>query len=114
MKKKTTPNTGEKASTKDQIAPERAQADNNAPNGEKPSTEPQASADTFIGTYRTSTALNVRKEADADAEIVGVLPVDVIVSCYGGYTITDGVRYLYVKSGDVAGFCQIRYLIKTA
>lgn len=71
-------------------------------------------ADTFIGSYRTSTALNVRKEANGAAEVVGVLPVGTTVACDGLYGMDGGTRYLHVSTGEVEGYAQVRFLIKTS
>lgn len=75
-------------------------------------------AETFAGVYRVSTALNMRAEAKADAEVLAKLPVDLLVSCDGGYAMDNGIRYLHIKAKvegkEYTGFCQVRFLIKTA
>lgn len=74
-------------------------------------------AETFAGTYRVSTTLNMRAQAKADAKVVVELPVDMLVSCDGGYAMDNGIRYLRIEAEvdneKYTGFCQVRFLIKT-
>ena len=73
-------------------------------------------ADTFIGDYLTSTALNVRKYASDNAEIIGVLDINTRVKCDGRYEIYNGTRYLHIIANvdgkELDGYCQVRFLIK--
>lgn len=108
-------NTSEKASTKDQNRTNGAQVENTTVKPENAPTD--LVADTFKGTYRTSTALNVREQAKPDARVCGVLNIDTLVSCDGRYAIHNGIRYLYITAqldgtATLEGYSQIRFLIK--
>ncbi len=108
-------NASEKASTKDQNRANRAQVENTAIKQENAPTS--LAADTFKGTYQTSTALNVREQAEPDARVLGVLNIGTLVSCDGRYAVYNGIRYLYITAqldgaAPLEGYCQIRFLIK--
>lgn len=66
----------------------------------------------LAGTYKVTTALNMRAGAGTKYKIVEVLPKDAKVHNYGYYTMCDGTKWLYVKHNNRVGFCSIKYLKK--
>ena len=72
--------------------------------------------DALAGTYKTTANLNMRHGAGADKQSMVVLPKGTKVKCYGYYTQTAGVKWLYVVAtiGSIqyTGFCSMAYLKK--
>ena len=66
----------------------------------------------LAGSYKVTTALNLRCGAGKTYKIVTVLPKDAVVQNYGYYTLHEGVKWLYVKYKTVTGFCSSAYLKK--
>jgi hypothetical protein len=66
----------------------------------------------LAGTYKTTTGLNMRAGAGTSKKIITTLAAGTKVQCYGYYTDVDGVRWLYVTSGKLTGFCSSKYLSK--
>lgn len=67
----------------------------------------------LAGTYTiTASALNIRSGAGKTKKSLGTIPNGKTVQCYGYYTIVDGVKWLYVAYGELAGFCSMKYLKK--
>lgn len=69
----------------------------------------------LAGTYKTTSNLNLRYGPDKDKyDSIIILPAGTKCQCYGYYTITDGVKWLYiaatVNGKPYTGFASIRYL----
>ena len=59
----------------------------------------------------TASALNMRRGAGTQKEVIKVLPKGTKVTCYGYYTQSGATIWLYVKDKDGAvGFCSKKYL----
>ena len=82
--------------------------------GDKPETD--LSADQFIGTYKTSTVLNVREAPKKDAKIIYILRIDTPVRCDGMYGTDEDARFLHIAALvddlEIEGFCDSQFLIK--
>lgn len=82
--------------------------------GEKPASD--ISAVEYIGTYKTSTVLNVREAPKKDAKIICVLQIDAPVHCDGVYGTDEEARFLHIEALidglEIDGYCDDRYLIK--
>lgn len=69
----------------------------------------------LVGTYKTTSNLNLRYGPDKDKyDSIIILPAGTKCQCYGYYTIADGVKWLYiaatVNGKQYTGFASIRYL----
>ena len=72
--------------------------------------------ESLAGTYVTTANLNMRNDAGAANDVLVVLPKYTKVKCYGYYSLSKGVKWLYVqatvKKVKYTGFCSSRYLKK--
>lgn len=70
----------------------------------------------LAGTYVTTANLNMRDDASISDDVMVTLPKGTTVRCHGYYTLTKGVKWLYVeatyKKTLYVGFCSSRYLKK--
>lgn len=70
----------------------------------------------LAGIYTTTANLNMRNDAGTSNDIMCVIPKGTKVECYGYYSLSKGVKWLYVQVtlDDVkyTGFCSSRYLKK--
>ena len=68
------------------------------------------------GTYKTTANLNMRDDAGVSNKSLVVIPKDTKVKCYGYYSLSKGVNWLYVeakiKNVKYTGFCSKAYLKK--
>lgn len=69
----------------------------------------------LVGTYKTTSNLNLRYGPDKDKyDSIIILPVGTKCQCYGYYTMANGVKWLYiavtVNGKQYTGFASIRYL----
>lgn len=64
------------------------------------------------GTYKVTTALNLRAGAGTNKEILAVMPQGAEVQCYGYYTDVSGTKWLYVVYNGITGFASSKYLKK--
>lgn len=65
----------------------------------------------LAGTYKvTASGLNLRAGAGTGNEVVKILKHKTKVECYGYYSKSNGAKWLYVKAGDVTGYCSMKYL----
>ena len=79
-----------------------------------------SSADKFsndlAGTYITTANLNMRNDAGTGNKVLVVVPKGTTVKCYGYYSLSKGVNWLYVQATVngvlYTGFCSKRYLTK--
>lgn len=73
-------------------------------------------ASSLIGTYKTTANLNMRDDAGITKQSLCVLPKGTEVKCYGYYSQSKGVKWLYVqatlKGIQYTGFCSSKYLKK--
>lgn len=76
---------------------------------------PEREADIFRGLYKALCPVNMRSQPDG-LPILTELPKGCIVECEGGYTMSRGVRWLYVEAESngkrYAGFCSVRFLAR--
>lgn len=66
----------------------------------------------IAGTYKTTTALNLRAGAGTNKKIQCIIPKDGKVSCYGYYSTLSGVKWYLVTYGQYTGFASSKYLVK--
>lgn len=70
----------------------------------------------FAGTYTTTANLNLRNDAGTTNKSLCVVPKGTKVKCYGYYSLSKGVNWLYVQvtinSITYTGFCSKAYLKK--
>lgn len=70
----------------------------------------------LAGTYMTTANLNMRDDAGVSKKSLHVLPKGTKVNCYGYYSQSNGVRWLYVQTTlngvQYTGFCSSKYLKK--
>lgn len=70
----------------------------------------------LIGTYKTTTNLNMRNGAGTGKSIMVTLPTGTICDCYGYYSAVDSTKWLYVVATvdgvQYTGFCSSKYLVK--
>lgn len=79
-----------------------------------------SSADKFnkdlAGTYVTTANLNMRNDAGTGNKVLVVVPKGTSVKCYGYYSLSKGVNWLYVQATVngvlYTGFCSKSYLKK--
>lgn len=73
-------------------------------------------ASNLMGTYTTTGNLNMRDDAGVTKQSLCVLPKGTEVRCYGYYSQSAGVRWLYVQTTlngiQYTGFCSSKYLKK--
>ncbi len=63
------------------------------------------------GTYKVvASGLNLRAGAGTDNEVIKVLKHKTKVTCYGYYSKSNNIKWLYVKAGDCTGYCSSKYL----
>ena len=62
------------------------------------------------GTYKTTSALNLRYGAGVANEKILVIPKGKKVKCYGYYNKVLGVKWYLVAYGDYVGYCSSKYL----
>lgn len=71
---------------------------------------------TLTGTYVTKANLHMRNDAGITNKSLCVIPKGTKVKCYGYYSLSTGVKWLYVQAtvGGIqyTGFCSKGYLIK--
>lgn len=71
---------------------------------------------TFAGTYTTTANLNLRNDAGTTNKSLCVVPKGTKVKCYGYYSLSKGVNWLYIqvtlKDVLYTGFCSKSYLKK--
>lgn len=76
----------------------------------------QKFADSYTGTYRTTTAVYMRNGAGTNNRSLCVLPANTKVNCYGYYTVKNGYTWLYIQAtldGVLyTGFTHNKYLTK--
>lgn len=78
------------------------------------------SADKFskslAGTYTTTANLHMRNDGGSTNKSLCVLPKGTKAKCYGYYSTSNGVKWLYVQATvdgiKYTGFCSSRYLTK--
>lgn len=69
--------------------------------------------DSLEGMYMTTTNLHIRAGAGTGHKSLKVLYKGTIVHNYGYYSLApNGAKWLYVKIGDLIGFCSAKYLKK--
>jgi len=72
--------------------------------------------ETLSGKYVTTANLNLRDGAGTTKQLIVTLPKGQAVTCYGYYSMAQGVRWLYVVAEmngmECIGFCSSRYLKK--
>ncbi len=68
----------------------------------------------IAGTYTTTDSLNLRSGAGTSKTILTTIPKGDKVTNYGYYTEADGVKWYYVKYGDLVGFVSSMYLSSTS
>lgn len=70
----------------------------------------------FAGTYTTTANLNLRNDAGTTNKSLCVIPKGTKVKCYGYYSLSKGVNWLYIqvtiKGIIYIGFCSKSYLKK--
>ena len=70
----------------------------------------------LAGTYTATANLNMRHGAGTNKQILVTLPKGTAVKCYGYYTVSGAVKWLYVTARlngkDYVGFCSKNYLSK--
>lgn len=70
----------------------------------------------FAGTYTTTANLNMRNDAGVTHDSLCVIPKGTKVKCYGYYSLSKGVNWLYVQATvngvQYTGFCSKGYLKK--
>ena len=67
----------------------------------------------LAGTYKvTASALNLRAGANTSKNIIETMPKGTKVQCYGYYTETKGVKWLYIAHGNATGYASSKYLEK--
>ena len=67
----------------------------------------------LAGAYRVTTALHIRAGAGVDKRSLDVLAEGTVVHNYGYYSVNpNGTKWLYVRVGDLVGFCSSKYLKK--
>lgn len=70
----------------------------------------------FAGTYTTTANLNLRNDAGTTNKSLCVVPKGAKVKCYGYYSLSKGVNWLYVQVTidgiTYTGFCSKAYLKK--
>lgn len=64
----------------------------------------------IAGTYTTTSNLNMRSGAGTSKTILTTIPKGDKVTNYGYYTEVSGVKWYYVKYGDLVGFVSSAYL----
>jgi hypothetical protein len=67
------------------------------------------------GTYKTTVVLNMRAGAGTSKTVLTVIPKGEKVTCYGYYTIDNGIKWYYVnyknsKGNNFVGFVSSKYL----
>lgn len=71
---------------------------------------------TLAGTYTTTANLHMRNDAGATNKSLCVIPKGTKVKCYGYYSLSKGVNWLYIqvtlKDVLYTGFCSKSYLKK--
>jgi hypothetical protein len=76
----------------------------------------QHKSDLLVGTYTTTAKLNMRHGAGTDKQSMIVLPKGTKVTCYGYYSKSAGIKWLYVFAvigkKQYTGFCSSNYLKK--
>ena len=70
----------------------------------------------FAGTYRTASDLYCRNDAGTNKKALCLIPKGTKVQCYGYYSLSNGVKWLYIqftlKGVQYTGFSSIEYLRK--
>ena len=66
----------------------------------------------LAGTYKATTALNLRAGAGTNKSIIDVIPQGGKVNCYGYYTVVNGVKWYLVTYKTYTGFVSSEYLTK--
>jgi hypothetical protein len=70
----------------------------------------------LAGTYTTTANLNLRNDAGTGNKSLCIVPKGTKVKCYGYYSLSKGVNWLYVETTvngtDYTGFCSKSYLKK--
>lgn len=66
----------------------------------------------YAGTYKTTTALNLRTGAGTNKKIICTIPQGKKVTCYGYYTSVDGTNWYLVVYDSHTGFVSSKYLKK--
>ena len=70
----------------------------------------------LIGSYTTTTNLNMRNGAGSNKQLLITLPKNTNVRCYGYYSPASGTKWLYVTASlngvEYSGFCSSKYLKK--
>ena len=66
----------------------------------------------IAGTYKTTTALNLRAGAGTNKKIQCVIPKGGKVDCYGYYSTFNGVKWYLVTYGKYTGFASSKYFVK--
>lgn len=76
----------------------------------------KSKSESLAGTYTTTANLNMRHGAGTGKQVMVTLPKGTKVKCYGYFTKSAGVKWLYVeatvKSVKYTGFCLKKYLKK--
>lgn len=67
----------------------------------------------MAGSYKVTTALNLRRGAGSGYKVVAVLPKGAVVRNYGYYNKVGSVPWLYVQYGEKSGYCSAKYLKRT-
>lgn len=78
-------------------------------------TSPAQSFDKSIaGTYKATTAVNMRSTPGVldPSNVLTVVQLNEKVECYGYYTNIDGTKWLYVQKGSIVGFVCSKYFRK--
>lgn len=66
----------------------------------------------LAGTYTVKTGLYLRRGAGIKYKSICVMPKGATVRNYGYYSLAGKTPWLYVKYGDIVGFCNATYLQK--
>lgn len=69
---------------------------------------------TFVGVYKTVTALHIREDAGTSYKSLAVLPSNTKVTCDGNYKTVDGKKWLHVTTTvggkTLVGYCSHQFL----
>ena len=66
----------------------------------------------LAGTYKTTSALNMRTNAGTNNAIICTIPAGKLVKNYGYFSTAHGVKWLYVSYNGKTGYCSSKYLTR--
>ena len=68
--------------------------------------------ESIAGTYKTTSDLNLRKGAGTNKDKICVIPKGEKTTCYGYYTLVDGIKWYLVAYNNYTGFVSSKYIKK--